>query len=198
MFPEKRVDVIEESINDIFFKKKKTSFRSGLVNLIWCGYASKASELLLIEDVLKELYKKWPFNLILVCEKNPHLAIGEIPVYFEKYNHYSIPEQLLKGDIFIAPRDLNDSYNLAHSFTKIGIAMAIGLPVIASPVPSYVGSPAILCSNKEEWMKGLVRLFTNPVLLRKLSEKGRTYVKKNYSISVIKRKYIEFFKKQVE
>jgi glycosyltransferase involved in cell wall biosynthesis len=198
LFPEKPVEVIEESIDKIYFKKKKISFNSSPVNLIWSGYAAKASELRLIEKVLKELYKKWQFNLILICEKNPHLTIGEIPVYFEKYNHYCIPDQLLKGDIFIAPRDLNDSYNLGHSFTKIGVAMAVGLPVIASPVPSYRNSPAILCENKEEWKENLEKMLNDISFLRCLSNEGRRFVKEIYSVQVIKSKYTKMFKELVK
>lgn len=198
LFPEKPVDVIEESINDIFFKKKKTSFSSNPIHLIWSGYAPKASELLLIENVLRELYEKWQFNLILICDKDPHLTMGKIPIHFEKYNFNSISDQLLKGDIFIAPRDLNDNYNLAHSFTKIGVAMAVGLPVIASPVPSYLNSPAILCKNNQDWKKGLMKLFSNYTLLTELSKKGIDYVEKKYSIPVIKSKYINFFNELIK
>lgn len=197
IFPGKSVDVIKESINDIFFKKKKNSFNFNSTNLIWCGYAPKASELLLIKDVLKELYKKQRFNLILICDKNPHLIIGKIPIHFERYNFYSNLDQLLKGDIFIVPRNLNDSYNLAHTFTKIGIAMAAGLPVLASPLSSYAGSPAVLCRNSQDWKKGLMKLFNNTALLTELSKKGIDYVKKNYSIPVIKQKYINFFNKSI-
>jgi glycosyltransferase involved in cell wall biosynthesis len=192
MMSQKEIDVIEESIDKKYFRTYKKKFHQPL-NLIWSGYAIKASELLLIKGNLETLYKKFRFNLFLISEKNPNLKIGKIPIYFIKYHHSTIVDQLLKGDIFAAPRDLSDSYNLGHSFTKIGVAMAVGLPVIASPVPSYRDSPAILCDSKETWDAALARLFREHTLLNKLSKEGRRYVQKYYSPSVIKMKYIESF-----
>lgn len=192
IFPKKRVWVIEESIEDKFFEEKKEKFTKPL-KLIWCGYSMKARELLLIADVLINLYKKINFELILICDKNPKIRIGEIPIIFIRYDHSKIPALLLKGDIFITPRELSDSYNLAHTFTKIGVAMAVGLPVIASPVPSYQNSPAILCADKEEWKENLEKMLTDIPSLEYLSQKGREYVKENYSSQVIKSKYIRLF-----
>lgn len=194
LFPHKKIWLIEESMEDRFFRKRKgkKKFIKPL-KLIWCGYSMKASEILLIEDILKDLYQKINYELILICEKRPKIKIGEAPIKFIKYNYSKAPDLLLRGDIFIAPRDLKDSYNLGHSFTKIGIAMAAGLPVIASPVPSYIGSPAILCRDQEEWKENLLKLFTSPSLLQELSEKGRNFARKNYSIQVIKSKYKKLF-----
>lgn len=197
IFPEKRVWVIEESIEDKFFEKKKEKFIKPL-KLIWCGYSAKARELLLIADVLTSLYKKIEFELILICDKEPKIRIGNVPIKFIRYNHSEIPALLLKGDIFIAPRELSDSYNLAHSFTKVGIAMAVGLPVAASPVPSYQNSPAILCADREEWKENLEKMLTDIPSLEQLSRKGREYTNENYSPQVIKPEYKKLFMSVLE
>ena len=196
LFPNKKIDVIEESIDQRYFKKSKKSFHK-VLNLAWSGYSVKAAELLLIEDVLKELRKEFQFNLLLICEKNPDLKIKGINISFEKYNYEQIADQLLKGDIFLAPRSLNDSYNFAHTFTKIGTGMAVGLPVLASPIPSYRRSPAILCKNKQEWKYSFIKLFTNSFLLYTLSQRGREYVKKYYSVNAIKSKYTKLFQELI-
>lgn len=195
LFPDKSVEVIEESIDYIFFKKKKINFNLQNPTLTWAGYSPKASELLLIQDILIELYHDFPFNVVLISEKDPKLIIGEIPIYFEKFDYSKFPDQLLKGDIFIAPRNLNDPYNLGHSLTKIGVAMAVGLPVIASPVPSYIGSPAVICEDKKCWKVYLKKMFTDIVFLKELSIKGRKFVETHYSPDVIKQKYRDLFKK---
>ncbi len=197
IFPKKRVWVIEESIDDKYFEEKKEKFIKPL-KLIWCGYSVKAGELLLIADVLTSLYKKIDFQLILICDKNPKIRIGKIPIIFIRYDHYKIPALLLKGDIFITPRELSDSYNLAHTFTKIGVAMAVGLPVIASPVPSYQNSPAILCADEEEWKENLEKMLIDINFLEYLSRKGREYAKENYSSQVIKPEYEKLFMSVLE
>ncbi len=196
-FPEKKVWVIKESIEDKYFEEKKEKFVKPL-RLIWCGYSAKARELLLIADALTNLYKKIGFELILICDKDPQIMIGNVPVIFIRYNHYEIPALLLKGDIFIAPRELSDSYNLAHSFTKVGIALAVGLPVVASPVPSYRNSPAILCADREEWEENLEKMLTDITSLEQLSRKGREYTRENYSSPVIKAEYEKLFMSVLE
>jgi len=194
IFPHKNVYVIEESIDNIYLNKQKGKSNNP-PNLIWCGYAPKAKEIMLIKDVLEEVYQKIKFNIILICEKNPNIKIGKIPIKYRKYIHSRVVDNLLEGDIFIAPRNLEDPYNKAHSFTKIGIPMAAGLPILASPLPSYKKSPAILCSDKEEWKYNLTKLLSNNSLRQELGAKGRDYVIRNYSTSVIKSKYRNFFDK---
>ena len=195
LFPDKTVEVIEESINDIFMRKRKINFNLQNPALIWAGYSHKAFELLLIQDILVDLYDEFRFKIILISDKNPKLVIGKIPIYFEKFDYSKFPDQLLKGDIFIAPRNLTDPYNLGHSFTKIGVAMAVGLPVIASPVPSYIGSPAVICEDKKCWKIYLKKMFTDIVFLKKLSIEGRKFVEAHYSTRVVKQKYRDLFKK---
>lgn len=197
LYPHKKVLLIEEGIEDRYFKCNKI-FPKGKINLIWSGYAQKANEILMIKDILEELYEEFKFSLFLICEKDPELKIKKIPVYFERYNHSRIAEQLQKGDIFIAPRDLTDSYNMGHSFTKIGVAMAAGLPVIASPVPSYVNSPAVLCEDLMQWRESLRRMLTDVSYLECLGNLGRDYVKENFSMHKIKPKYKELFANLLE
>jgi len=197
-FPKKPITVIEESINNFFFRKKKIFFNLSFPTLIWAGYSVKSSELLLIRDILIDLYKSKNFKIVLITERSPNLIMNEIPIYYEKFNYSKFPDQLLKGDIFIAPRDLSDNYNKAHSFTKIGVAMAVGLPVIASPLPSYFNSPAILCRDKKSWKLELKKMLNNQQFLEQLAEKGIIFVKKHYSEMVIKKKYINLFKSLLE
>lgn len=191
-FPNKKIFVIAEGIDNSYFKVEKKFFNIPL-NLIWCGYSSKAKEILLISDVLKELHDDYKFTIILITEKDPLLSIGNIPIQFLYYEHSKVPDLLVKGDIFIAPRDLTNTYNLGHSFTKIGIAMAVGLPVISSPVPSYIGSPAVLCNGKAEWKINLARMLTDLDYLKVLGNMGRNFVRDCYSPRRIKEKYKLFF-----
>ncbi len=191
-FPSKKIVVIEEAIDSYLFREEKKKFHTPC-NLIWCGYSTKAKELLLISDVLKALYKNHKFTVTLITDKNPKLDLGEIPVSFSYYQHTNVPELLLQGDIFISPRDLSNIYNLGHSFTKIGVAMAVGLPVIASPIPSYAGSPAVLCHNAAEWETNLARMFVDHDWLRSLGREGRDFVRTDYSPQKIREKYKLFF-----
>ena len=187
----KNCHVIKEIIEDRFFSVSNKHLDKKPVVLLFCGYAVKARELHLIEEVLKDVYDKHKVQLILICEKNPHFNI--IPYKFYKYSHKYLPQLLLKGDIKISPRDLSRKYNLGHSFTRIAYPMSVGLPVIASPIPSYKDSPAILCSEKKEWEDMLNNLICNCALRKKLGESGRIFVKNNFSADIVIKKYENLF-----
>lgn len=166
--------------------------RSNPIKLLYCGYALKAGDVLLIEDVLQELSKEYDFEFIFVCEKDPALKLP-VKTSYIKYRHKNLVKILRLGDIKIAPRNLDNSYDLGHSFTKIGYPMSVGLPVVASPVPSYKGSPALLAATKEEWLNYLKLLIVNPTEYLSLSQKGISFVKENFSLKKIGHMYIELF-----
>lgn len=185
------VYLIEEIIEERFFEAKKEHSDKDEVSLLFCGYAVKSKELYLIKNALKYLYDKHKIKLILICEKDPNLGI--VPHKFYKYNYKLLPELLLRGDMKISPRDLSRKYNLGHAFTRIGYPMAVGLPVVASPVPSYQGSPAILCNGPKEWRDNLENLIKSCKLRRELAELGREFVWENFSADKIIEKYKNLF-----
>ncbi len=160
--------------------------------LLYCGYAVKADSILLIEDVLKELSREYNFEFIFVCDKDPSMKLP-VRTHFIKYRHENLTNILRQGDIKVAPRRLDNSYDLGHSFTKIGYPMSVGLPVVASPVPSYEGSLALLAVAKEEWLRYLKLLINNPAEYHLLSQKGISFVKENFSLQKIGQMYIELF-----
>jgi len=183
---------IEETIEDRFFTKLKKHNNTQDIYLLYCGYAVKAKELYLIKDVLKKTHASHQIKMIYICEKDPLIDI--IPYEFYKYNHKNLHNQILNADININPRDISRKYNLGHSFTKIGYPMALGLPVVASPISSYKNSPAMLCSDLQEWENALVKLISNHDLRNKLAIKGQNFVKENFSESVIIPKYLQLLK----
>ena len=187
--------LIEEIIEDRFFDFQKKHIEKKQVSLLFCGYSAKAKELYLIEDTLKDLYESYGINLVLICEKDPKLNI--IPYDFYKYDHKRLPELLLKGDIKISPRDLSRKYNLGHTFTRIGYPMSVGLPVAASPLSSYENSPALLCNDQEQWRQALTKLITDVSLRSELAQRGREFVKGNFSADKIMSKYINLFNELV-
>ena len=93
----------------------------------------------------------------------------------------------------IAPRPMNGIGQSAHSFTKVAFPLAVGLPAVANPVPSYVGTPVILCRNDEEWTEALTKLITDVEERRKIGKQGREYVKDNFSLQKIGEEYRKLF-----
>ena len=186
------ITVIADSIHDSFFLKNKIHKNSGDVKLLYCGYAVKAAELKLINGVLNDLRDEFSAEIILLCERDP--KIDFVPYRYVRYDHRKLAQQLALGDIFIAPRDLRLEYNLGHAFTKVGYPMSVGIPVAASPVPSYLGSPALFCSSPQEWYAGLKNLINDPDERARLGAAGKEYALNNFSLSHVGREYLELFK----
>ncbi len=167
---------------------------SNPVRLVYCGYAIKADCVLLIADILRDLSRKVDLELLFICEKDPGLKLP-IKTSFIKYDQNNLVNILRQGDIKVAPRKLNNSYDPGHSFTKIGYPMSVGLPVVASPVPSYLGTPALIASNNDEWFNHILSLINNPTEYNELSQKGISFVKNNFSLDKIGKMYMNFFNK---
>ena len=182
-----KVLMIPESVHDDFFRVEKKHEEKERVTLVYCGYSGKAKDTLCIREVLLKLQEKYHCRLLYICEKDPKLTYFEYD-YLE-YKQSEIPSQLLQGDIMIAPRPMEGIGQSAHSFTKVAYPLAVGLPAVANPVPSYVGTPVILCRNDEEWTEALTRLITNVEERRKVGKQGREYVKDNFSLQKIGEEY---------
>ncbi len=195
LFPGKKIVCIPENITENFFSvRKNPRDQQGPLKLMYVGYAIKAPEILDIATALQKLRAKYVFMLLVICEKDPKISLPGIEILYRRYRQKHIHQQMLEGDICVAPRDLNQSYNLGHSFTKIGYPMSIGIPVIASKIPSYADSPAILCENETDWYTHLESLLTDRKKRASIGEDGIAYCRKYFSQSVITKKYMRLFR----
>jgi len=189
------IDCIEENINNDFFQYKKKHTGSSNLSILYCGYAAKAKEVYLIKDALIRLHEEFGIKLLFITDSDPE--INFIPYKYIKYNQHNLPELLIQGDIKIAPRDLTYSYNLGHSFTKVAYPMSVGIPAVASPVPSYINREVLICNTDEEWYNTLKSLIINPELRNNIGNKAQMYVYNNFSLGNIIKQYKELFNRIV-
>ena len=192
-FPNKKAVFIPENIDNRFFTVRKIHRSKYIISLLYVGYATKAEEILIIKDILEKLGLDYNLEMIFICEKDPKIKFRNLKTSFIKFDYNIIFRQLLHGDIKISPRNLKDRYNLSHTFIKIGYPMAVGLPIIASPIDSYLNSPAILCTTNEEWETNLRSLITNHDLRDELADQGIKYCKENFSLEKIGKQYEQYF-----
>ena len=97
----------------------------------------------------------------------------------------------LRGDIKIAPRDLTVPYNLGHSFNKVAYPMSVGLPAVASAVPSYINRTVLLCDSEQDWYNTLKELIKNPQLRNLVGSKSQKFVQREFSSDKIGEEYIK-------
>jgi hypothetical protein len=145
----RRVEYIPDSVDRRHFSATKAHRSGARPVAIWCGVSVKATEL---EPVLPALDKRG-IALVVVSDARPRLSI---PFTFVRWRHASAPRDLLRGDVAIAPRDVELRYNLGHSFFRIGVFLTQGVPVLAGPVPSYAevlrpGEDGLVCRSAADW-----------------------------------------------
>lgn len=103
-------------------------------------------------------------------------------------------EELMSADIGIIPVDTKLSKAIARepaawtvkSENRLTLMMAVGLPVIATPIPSYIplvreGENAFLASTLDDWSSALETL-RDPAVRRRIGQSARDSVLSNYSI----------------
>jgi hypothetical protein len=184
------VITIEEGIDNMFFRYNKEHEDKSVVNLLYCGYAIKADQILLIKNVLDALRPR--FRMVYVCDKDPGITL--YPYVFYSYDYWNLPKLLKIGDIKIAPRDMSDSYNEGHAFTKVGYPMAVGIPAVASSVPSYCNRGVMICDSENEWYNVLFGLIVSFKERSIKGASGKVIAWNNFSMGVIGNKYLKVFR----
>lgn len=171
-----RVVWIPDNVRDglIVDADRLSPAKSAKINVFWSGQSAKLFELLLIGDALLSVkdrikmiiitngldaLQKWPLSqkkalekLLggLECERLPFTSIEDLCRAYDR------------GGVCIAPRHMDSSYNLGHTEWKITLAMARGVPALASPLESYrkvaersEGRGIRICACEEDWRKAL-------------------------------------------
>lgn len=190
MLKHRNIKYIPEPIPERYLHQPKVSF-TPTPRLVWCGYHKKGYELESIAHELARVRDTYGAELTVISDKDPRPRIG--PYQFLPYRERAIAQNLTLADVFIAPRVLDQAYKYHHTFSKIGLPMACGLPVIASPVPAYRNSPAILCNTMQDWQTAFDNLYTGNIDLVNLSQRGKEYCRKEFSWERVRTYYSELF-----
>ncbi|HXP95335.1 MAG TPA: glycosyltransferase [Telmatospirillum sp.] len=98
-------------------------------------------------------------------------------------------EQLLSFDVGIMPLS-DDPWSRGKCAYKLLQYMAVGLPVVASPVGMNCevvrqGINGFLAENPDDWREALATLAKDPDLRRRMGEAGRAMLAKDYSLSAV-------------
>lgn len=141
---------------------KRSKINSDYFVLGWAGYSLKANYLTLLKDFIDS--KR--YRILIISEKKPALGFEYI---FRKWNYDRFPQYISECDLCVAPRVVDDEYNKGHSIFKIGVFMAMGVPVLASPVPAYNlllknNNGGAICNTLDDWIYWFEQYSANPNL----------------------------------
>ncbi len=201
-----RAEYLPDSIDRRHFKlvKAEEDFCRPKIRAIWCGQYVKSCEL---EPVLL-LLKKRNIGLTVISNAKPKLRASggfwsrKFPCHYLPWRYETFPGDILKGEICITYREIDTAYNQGHSFFKIGVFMAQGVPAITSPVPSYRElldnrSCGRICHTLEQWEQTLDEVLADRDLLWQWSQSSRQ-VMQEYSTERLAGSYLSLFKGLVD
>ncbi|MGM0581074.1 MAG: glycosyltransferase [Bacteroidota bacterium] len=190
----KHVVVNPTTIDTDYHKEIKVSKREKNV-IGWTGTHSTLSYLKILLPTLDGLRKEHDFELLVISNQKPEFDVSYMR--FIPWRKSTEIVDLNQMDIGIMPLT-DDIWSKGKCGFKLLQYMAIKKPAVASPVgvnekilnESKAGFKA---ETKEEWKKAIGILLTDQNLRKELGDKGKEYVKKNYSIHSNSSTFISLF-----
>lgn len=143
------------------------------LSAVWLGYGGNAE----LAEALRPLLAECGYDLTTIHEwDNANV----------KWNRETWPQEMVKHDVAICPqRDVQP----CKSANKLTTAAALGLPVVASPLPAYLeiakhGESAFFAQTQEEWKAAFMAL-KDKALREQMGQTGRRVVEKYRSTGIV-------------
>jgi glycosyltransferase involved in cell wall biosynthesis len=162
-----------------------TPTSSDTVRIGWIGTPLNRHHVDLLQPVFTELARHRDFKLVIVGLNEP--LDWDLPnIHYLKWNLADELEFFTHFDVGIMP--LKDSpFARGKCAFKLLQYMAVGLPVVASPVGANCdvvgdGRNGFLADTAEQWIAALQTLIDDPDLRRRMGEAGRDLVRRSYSV----------------
>jgi len=175
--------VIRDAIEDTA-KKFKISHNYDRDKLK-AGYIGMGGNSFIVSDYLKDTIERAGYEIILCTEWDNAT---------HKWTRDTWMDVMNDCDVILCPQ--RTEIQPAKSNVKATTAMALGMPVIASPIDSYKecirhGENGYLCHTKEQWYDALIEL-KDPQKRKQIGLKAKEVIE-SYSLDVIANQWKELF-----
>ncbi len=192
--PEKKVFMIPTPIDINLYPKKKEIYNSPEIILGWIGTKGNLRYLELLNPIFKILVNMFS-NLKLKVVSNGIFESSYIPVINKTWKLEDENDDLISFDIGLMPLH-NDLWSRGKCGLKIVQYLSVGLPVVCTPVGINQdiikhGENGFWATNEKEWVEYLSTLIQNPELRKSMGIQGINTVRKDYSLEVNSRKYLQ-------
>lgn len=188
---------------DLDVYKPGTVGRAGQpLTLVWSGVSKKIAHVGLIREVLTRL----PGCRLLLVTDDPNapevasILAGLTPGAGQvlRFSDHGYAAALADADVIISPKYLINGYEMGHTEYKISLGMAVGLPAVASPQPSYIEAISclgggIVARTAHEWLTALTCLAESPERRASMGELARRTVAERYATPVVAGQYLDLF-----
>ena len=171
------------------------------VVLGWIGSATTLSYLDLIRAPLQRLGQRFS-HLRLRIVGAAEIELEGIPVEAKSWNLEEEVEDLQGFDIGLMPIP-DDPWTRGKGGYKLLQYMAVGLPVVSSPVGINQrivrhGQNGFWASGPQEWEERLAQLIEDPQLREAMGRRGRQIVESEYALDLSSRRLLEVMEQLVQ
>lgn len=147
---------VPDSVDPNHFDPAQYDRPTGGFTFGWSGYSAKANHLETLRPILSDVEA----DLLVISDHPPDI---DVPYTFSRWRYDTFPADISRCHLCVAPRRVSDEYHKGHSFFKIGVFMAMGVPALAGPVPSYsllIGDErgGAICRSLDDWREYIIRI----------------------------------------
>jgi len=189
LYPGKSVIALEEPIDvdRLNPNGRSRDYKKSLV--IWSGRPWAIDQLLMINDVLRRVYRDVPFVLrIITGTEKPEIRFS-IPWEWVPYNRHREAEYAAGAVAGLAPLE-DTNFNSCKGNYKVKTYMAMGVPPLTSPVGynNHLvkhGETGFLLNSETEWETTLRKLLKDVSFAAKVGAAARADTIKRYSYEAL-------------
>jgi glycosyltransferase involved in cell wall biosynthesis len=170
----------------------------------WTGSWANLKYLYAIEEVLGEfLAQHSDSRLLTVCDRRPHF--NKLPASAWQFVQWSMANevwQVQQMNVGLMPLEDSEFARGKCGFKMLSY-MAVGLPVIVSPVGVNEeiltrGELGLAARSSQEWYQALERLYQDGESGARMGANGREVVRRYYSVSVNAQTLADIFHEVIE
>lgn len=177
--------VIEDAI-EVPTHLEKTHVPNSNITLVWVGHSDNWASLQIVRDVLINL-RGAGFTLKTISNHNE----CDVPWSLE-----TVFNEILSCDIAVIPAS-STHWSKSKSNNRLTMFMALGMPVVASGVPSYRtiikhGRNGFLAENETQWLECLGQLKDEKIRAR-IGGQARKDVLSTYTMDFIGQRWVSLF-----
>jgi L-malate glycosyltransferase len=162
----------------------------------WSGSHSTSKYFYLLENIFKELQKKYCFRILVIGDKGVHIdGLNIEAVDWDEVTEIYYLQQI---DIGVYPLP-NEEWVLGKSGLKAIQYMALGIPTAATAIGANFrviehGRSGFLAKNEKEWIETLEKLLSDASLRERVGTEARKRVLELFSINANKDTYLNILK----
>jgi glycosyltransferase involved in cell wall biosynthesis len=170
--------------------------QSEVLTIGWTGSHSTLKYLNALESVFQTLQQQYKnIRLVIIADHVPAL---NVPFVFRRWTALSEVQDLMEFDIGVMPLP-DDEWSKGKCGFKALQYLSLEIPAVASPVGVNTtiirnDETGYLCVTNEDWITALESLIRNKELRRKMGQRGRDFVEKNYSVNSNYANFLGLFK----